>query len=318
MEQRELFSREAMEKLHSPERLDKLLPITTPMNWIAMAAMGVLLLSVLLWSIFGAFTEKAEGVGMILDSAGVRRVSHTSSGKVTAIYVQSGEEVHKGDLLARLEQPSDTVDTRMAQQRMDLASSDREAARLASDYGAKKYQQHMDTYIYSPYDGIVDEIVVDEGTIVPSGTPICSVRITQKRNELSGKFYIPVDKGKRVKPGMTIQLAPNGVDVSESGSLIGMVRSVSQYPVTAQGVQQGIGNKDLAQWILAQKGGALMEVRFDLVEDKDSESGYLWTSVVGEQTPVTPGSFCRGSIVIDRRPPIEKVFYKISQWLRSR
>ena len=72
----------------------------------------------------------------------------------------------------------------------------------------------------------------------------------------------------------------------------------------------------LAQWIAEQKKSALMEVRFDLV--KDAESGYLWTSVVGDRPAITPGSFCKGSIVIDRKPPIEKVFYKVSQWLRSR
>ena len=33
----------------------------------------------------------------------------------------------------------------------------------------------------------------------------------------------------------TIQLAPNGVDVSQSGSLMGTVRAVSQYPVGSTG-----------------------------------------------------------------------------------
>ena len=61
-----------------------------------------------------------------------------------------------------------------------------------------------------------------------------------------------------------------------------------------------------------------MEVKFDLVKDESSESGYLWTSVVGRHRPVTAGSFCTGSVVIEREPPIEKVFYKISQWLRNR
>ena len=42
------------------------------------------------------------------------------------------------------------------------------------------------------------------------------------------------------------------------------------------------------------------------------------TSVVGEYKPITAGSFCTGSIIIDRTPPIERVFYKVSQWLRSR
>ena len=31
-----------------------------------------------------------------------------------------------------------------------------------------------------------------------------------------------------------------------------------------------------------------MEIKFDLVKDKDSELGYLWTSIVGEHKPITP------------------------------
>ena len=154
--------------------------------------------------------------------------------------------------------------------------------------------------------------------MLSAGNPICSVRITQDREDLTGILYIPVDKGKRVQPGMSIQLAPNGVDVSQSGSLLGVVRTVSQYPMTIQGIQQHLGNAQLAQWILQAQNSSVMEVTFDLVKDPDSESGYLWTSQVGEHKPITAGSFCTGSIIIERKPPIEKVFYKLSQWLRSR
>lgn len=79
-----------------------------------------------------------------------------------------------------------------------------------------------------------------------------------------------------------------------------------------------LGNEQLVQYILNNERGAVMEVKFDLVKDENSESGYLWTSFVGQHKPITAGSFCTGSIIIDRVPPIEKVFYKFSQWLRSR
>ncbi len=314
----QIFSQEALDKLRSPEKLDTMLAITTPITWMALVAILALLFSVVLWSIYGAFTVKADGMGLIMDSAGVMNVSHVASGKISSLYVQPGTFVHKGDLIAHLEQAEQSADTRMAQYATGLASSDRDAIGRAYQYDAKRYQQVVAEDVFSPYDGIVDEIMVDEGSILSAGTPICSVRLTQNRDDLTGLLYIPVDKGKRVEPGMTIQLAPNGVDVSESGSLIGVVRTVSQYPVTAQGIQQHLGNAQLAQWILQAQQGAVMEVTFDLVKDPDSESGYLWTSVVGKHRPITAGSFCTGSIIIERKPPIEKVFYKLSQWLRNR
>ena len=88
--------------------------------------------------------------------------------------------------------------------------------------------------------------MVQEGNIISAGSPICSVRITQNRDELSGVFYISVDNGKRVEPNMTMQLASNSVYTSQTGSLIGIVRSISQYPLSAEGVVKSVGNSQLA------------------------------------------------------------------------
>ena len=257
-------------------------------------------------------------MGLIMDSAGVLDITHIANGKINRLYVKPGMHIKKGDLIAHIDQASQSADTRMAQYGMGLASSDKDAMGRAYQYNAKEYQETVAENVYSDYDGIVDEVMVDEGTLLSAGSPICSVRITQNRNELTGLLYIPVEKGKRVEPGMSIQLAPNGVDVSQSGNLLGVVRSVSQYPMTLQGIQQHLGNAQLAQWIVQAQNSSVMEVTFDLVKDDADKSGYLWTSQVGEHKPITAGSFCTGSIIIERKPPIQKVFYKLSQWLRSR
>ena len=225
MDINKIFSREALNKLRSPEKLDTLLPITTPINWMALIAIGILLFSVVLWSIFGAFTVKVDGMGMIMDSAGVVNVSHISDGKIKQIYVHSGSKIKKGDLIARMEQPVQDADTRMAQYNIALSQSDRDAMSRASEHDAKKTQELVNEYIYSDYDGIVDEVMVETGSIINVGTPICSIRRTQNRDELTGVLYIPVEQGKRVETGMSIQLAPNGVDASQSGWLLGVVRS---------------------------------------------------------------------------------------------
>ncbi|MBQ3443080.1 MAG: HlyD family efflux transporter periplasmic adaptor subunit [Selenomonadaceae bacterium] len=314
----QIFSQEALDKLRSPEKLDTMLPITTPVSWMALIAILVLLFAVVLWSIYGAFTVKAEGMGLIMDSAGLMNVTHTANGKIAQLYIRPGMTIRKGDLIAHMEQAERSADTRMAQYGMGLASSDRDAMGRAYQFDAKRYQQDVAEDIYSDYDGIIDEVMVDVGSMISAGTPICSVRMTQNREDLTGLLYIPLDKGKRIEPGMTIQLAPNGADVSQTGSLIGVVRSVSQYPMTIQGIQQHLGNAQFAQWIIQAQNSSVMEVVFDLVKDPADKSGYLWTSHVGEHKMITAGSFCTGSIIIERKPPIEKVFYKLSQWLRSR
>jgi hypothetical protein len=130
-------------------------------------------------------------------------------------------------------------------------------------------------------------------------------------------MYVSADSGKKVQNGMVARLTPSGADATEDGSLWGVVRSVSQYPASSAGIIKNIGNADMTQWIMQQLGGAVVEVRVDLVRDAKSESGYLWSSIVGNHPKVSAGSACSGVIVVKNTPPLEKVFLKLSQWLRN-
>ena len=313
-----IFSQEALDKMRSPEKLDTVLPITSPVSWMGLIAVAAMLFAVVLWSIFGSFTVKAEGMGLIMDPKGVVNVTTITGGKLDKLYVHPGDHVKKDEQIAHVDQVQENAATRMAQYGPELATSGRDAMNRVQEYDMRRGQKDASAYIYSSYDGIVDEILVEEGSTVGNGVPICTLRLSGGRKDLKGVLYVPVEKGKRIQTGMTIQLAPNGVDVSQSGSLLGTVRSVSQYPVTMQAMQKRLGNDQLAQWIIQAQQSAVMEVTFDLVKDENSESGYLWTSSVGTHKPVTAGSFCKGSIIIERKPPIEKVFHKLSQWLRNR
>lgn len=316
-DEEKIFSREALDKLRSPEKLNTLIPITNSVSWMALASILFLIFAIILWSIFGAFTVKAEGMGLIMDSAGVVNITSIASGKITNLYIKEGDHIKNGDLIAHIEQPEQVADTQISQYGVWLASSERDVINQVYQHNAKQNRQSSTENVYSDYTGIVDEITVNSGTVIGAGQPICSVRLTQNRSELLGVFYVPVDMGKRVEPGMTIQLAPNGLDVSKTGSLIGVVRSVSQYPVTSENIIKTLGNAALAQWFIQNKG-ALIEIQFDLVKDETSPTGYLWTSQIGKQKPITAGSFCTGFIIVEREAPIERVFYKVTQFLRNR
>ncbi len=314
----QLFSSEALDKMRSPEKLDSMMLITSPVHWMGLISVAVMVLSVVIWSVFGSFTVKAEGMGMIMDPNGVSRVSSFSGGTVTEIFVRQGEMVAEGQRIAHIQQVQREADTRMTQYAPELSTSVRDAAGKVHEYDSRRYQQNATEYVRAPYDGIIDEIFINTGSVIGAGNAVCNLRLVEGRNELQGVLYIPADKGKRVEPGQTVQLAPNGVDSARAGSLVGTVRSVSQYPVSMQSIQKDLANELLAQWILQSEKSAVMEVDFDLVRDEADVSGYLWTSSIGEHKPITAGSFCRGSVIIEKQPPIKRVFYKLSQWLRGR
>lgn len=318
MENRELFSKESLAKLSSPERLDTLLEVTTPIGWMALTAMCIMVFSILMWSVFGALVDKVEGVGILLDSSGIARVSSVSSGRVESVRVRTGDRVKKGDVIATLQMPGLEVDSKVTRSNINLSQNEREALTTAAQYDAKRYEQEVSETVVSAYDGIVDEIAVIPDNIVAAGSTICTIRRDEGREEMTGVIYVPAVNGKKIQPGMTLQLNPNGSDSSEEGSLLAVVRSASRYPVSSGAITRRVGNQELAQWFIAKNDNAAMEVTFELGKDTESGTGYLWTSSVGNHRPVTSGSVCSGFVVVDRKPPLEKVFYKVSQWLRSR
>lgn len=196
-----LFSRAAVDKLHAPEKPDMLLPVTSPIGWMGLVAVAMLIISVVLWSIFGSFTVKVDGVGLIMDSGGLANISHMMGGKVAHLYVHSGSKVKAGDIIARMEQSELSADTQMAQHGTQLAESMRDTMGKAYQYKSKMYRQEISQDVISHYNGVVTQVLVQEGSVVDSGEPIASVRLTQKRRDLTGVLYVPLTRERAWKWG---------------------------------------------------------------------------------------------------------------------
>jgi multidrug efflux pump subunit AcrA (membrane-fusion protein) len=315
---KEIFSEEALSRLRSPEQLDSLFRVTQPVTWMALAMLCLLAASIVLWSIYGVLSESVTAVGLIIDSAGVVNVYHDAGGKLAEVLVRPGMKVKKGDVVARLSQPSMVNDIVASRQSIPMSSNRQQVESGVSNFDSMVNKWYQSTTIVSEYDGIVAEVAVNEGDVVGAGsTVICTIRRDQDRDDVSALMYVPIDAGKKVSVGMVVRLTPSGSDANQDGSLMGVVRGVSQYPSSSAGIVKNIGNADVAQWIVQQLGGAAVEVRVDLVRDPKSESGYLWSSIVGNHPRVSAGSSCTGVIVVKRTPPLEKVFLKLSQWLRN-
>ena len=137
----QIFNQKALDKLRSPDKLDSMIRITGPVGWMGLVAVAVLCFAIVLWSVYGSFTEKADGQGLILDSAGMVTVTHASAGKVTDVYVVPGNLVKKGDLIGRVEQPEASADMRMAEYGTGLATDDRDLQSRVYQYDAMRHQQ---------------------------------------------------------------------------------------------------------------------------------------------------------------------------------
>lgn len=99
-----IFRKVALERLSSPEQLDQLLQVTDPKGWLALGALGLLLLTSVGWGVFGSIPTEARGEGILLRQGGVTSVVAAENGQVEEILVSVGDVIQKGQVVARIRQ----------------------------------------------------------------------------------------------------------------------------------------------------------------------------------------------------------------------
>ncbi|HNY11318.1 MAG TPA: NHLP bacteriocin system secretion protein [Candidatus Wallbacteria bacterium] len=103
-----LFRKAALEKLSTPDQLDRLIVITGPRGWLALLAIAIALATGLIWGVFGTISYKVNGTGMLIKTGGLFNIGHNFSGKLVDIRVREGDIIREGDVVARIDQ-SDTL-----------------------------------------------------------------------------------------------------------------------------------------------------------------------------------------------------------------
>lgn len=89
----------------SPDRLDEMLRVSTPLGWLALLALGAGLIAALVWSCFSTAAVKVEGQGILLSTTGVADIGAPADGRLTSWKVEIGDIVRPGDIVAEVAQP---------------------------------------------------------------------------------------------------------------------------------------------------------------------------------------------------------------------
>jgi HlyD family secretion protein len=136
---RSIFRKVALERLSSPEQLDQLMAVTRPQGWLALSAVGLLLLAAGVWSVYGSIPTVAAGEGILLRQEGVSDLVAAADGQVERILVDVGDSVERGDVVARIRQ--DELLRRIRDEESRLAALDEEYRELTR-YAAEQRRLH--------------------------------------------------------------------------------------------------------------------------------------------------------------------------------
>ncbi len=116
--QQKIFRQEAIDRAASPDPIDYLVQVVSPKRWLSLVGLGTLVTAGVAWSIFGGMPVTVTGKGVLVYPSEMVPVQAPASGRIQAINVEVGKAVHKGQILATIDQPELRQQLELAQAKL--------------------------------------------------------------------------------------------------------------------------------------------------------------------------------------------------------
>ncbi len=210
-----IFRQSALDKISSLDQLDVAMTVVSPAEYIASIAMGIILVAILIWSIFGSVPNRIDGNGIFIDVSTLSSVKAPNQGLLKDVFVEQGDYVKKGQVIARIERQDLLDQINIYNHRLDELLRVRDKINIDTKNGVSKqatlralYEQGLITeseYINSrqPEANITQQINdMQQQIIVSNETYQTSTQIISNANGYVKE--IPVRRGDFIQPGTPI------------------------------------------------------------------------------------------------------------------
>jgi HlyD family secretion protein len=176
--------------------------------------------------------------------------------------------------------------------------------------------QH-ESMVVSDVAGKVVELRAAEQTTIEKGDHILLLDLEPEGSE-SGKLeailYVSAATGKRINEGDKVHISPSTVKREEHGSMEGTVSFIAETPTGQLAMMAVLNDEQMVERFTQQFGLPLM-TRVDLIADRNTPSGYKWTSADGPPGEISAGTLCTGTVTVETQRPIELVIPMIKKKL---
>jgi hypothetical protein len=272
--QNRLFRRSALERLSSPEQLDSLMQVTTPRAWVALLGISIIIVALGIWAFTGSIRVTTTGEGLLMKGGtGITTINALAKGQLDDMYVDTDDIVAAGEIIARIE------------------GVDGETVPVRTLYG-----------------GRVIEALVSAGDAVEKGQRLVILEPTGEDVELEAIFYLPASEGKKVRPGMSVQVQLDTVSAEEFGVMKGWVTSVGEFPESRESMARVLENDEFATYFFGLTNNAPLEVRVQFIPSRTTPTGYQWTTPNGPDIEIRSGTLAHASIMLSDEAPINLIF----------
>ena len=240
MARRRLFREEAFARRGQTEPLDGLLRVTAPHEWVIVAGLGLALLGLVAWGLFGSI-ERSLSSECVLAQPGERyTVISDITGNVIDVPVDVGDLVDVGQPIAFIKIPELSRHVALARARLSTLEANPDAAPDAltlarSELLELESLQASAEVVASPYSGEVAAYNLVQGQAVQVGVEIAEIRVGSE-SELEAFAFVPPEGARGLDVGMKALVL-----TAASQALDAELREVSSRPVTPPGWLKDFG-----------------------------------------------------------------------------
>jgi HlyD family secretion protein len=230
----QLLRKASVEKLSSPEQLDMMMRVTSPMGWVALCAIGVLIVVAIVWSVTFPMPVKVDGRGFMVRGEAVQEVQILTAGTLQSVEVKTGDIIEPGTVVAKVSMPD--IEARLISARALLGEL--EAQTSSSGSQTASIQGRLRAQIARlEQDRRQKQELVNRGLLTSAAVASIDQQITSLQNSLAQSMIGTGDRGLRVEDKrlevreLETKLANESVVRSPFGGRVVAVRAGAGQPV---------------------------------------------------------------------------------------
>jgi len=215
-------------------------------------------------------------------------------------------------LKAQLQQIDVQLKGQIEQNYTASVSRQNQIQNLKREIAQRELQLQKHSQVISQYSGRVLEIAATPGQALSPGIRIGTIATQDSTSTLVGVTFFPDGEGKKLQPGMKVEITPTTVKRERFGGILGTVTDISAFPVTKEGVNRLVGNPEVTQALMAKS--PQIQVFANLQPDLSTFSKFKWSSSQGPQLKVSAGTSTTVRVTVEERAPITFVLPIMRSW----
>ena len=271
----ELYRKSSLERISSPDQLDTMMKISSPMSWLALAGATLIVVITIVWAFIGRIPMTVTTTGIVTSPDGTNAVYSNTAGTVTKVFVARGDKIYEKDVL------------------MEVETDRKETVQILSDQV-----------------GFVGEIVAPEGSIITPNSEVLRLSPNTDSHQVVVCYVLTAD-AQKIKRGDNAYISLSSSDSKSYGHMVGRVINIDAGAASQNAQKKVLGSENNLNKSFSSDGKAVTAVTCELYPSDSSVSGYFWSNTKGDQLAVNNRDMCSVKIITKQVKPIEKLFEKL-------